>query len=120
MDPRHLVLSIAGGVAVLLTGIILFGRKPRRSGRRLLTQDDLCVTEKRILMKISELNGVLTQVETTLGKVQAEIKLLQERLADAEIPADAQASLDRLAALATALDELNPDAATDEPVDGTL
>jgi hypothetical protein len=71
--------------------------------------------QRKIMAKLSTLAGQLGVVETTLVKVQAEIVTLQGSLGDVDIPVAAQESLDRLSALATALDELNPDAVPDPP-----
>lgn len=60
--------------------------------------------------KLSELSGVLEAVNMTLVKIQTEVQTLKDSLTNAAIPTDAQASLDRLTALAKAVDELNPDA----------
>lgn len=81
-----------------------------RSHCRPATQSDLQLMEQRINMKLSELNTALSAVNTTLEKVQAEVQKLKDSLADVDLPADAQASLDRLTALAAAIDEINPDA----------
>ena len=69
-----------------------------------------------IMAKLSTLAGTLATIETTLTKVKAEIEALKASLGDVELPAEAQASLDRLTALSTALDDLNPDAPTEPPV----
>ena len=64
---------------------------------------------KGINMKLSELNTALTTVNDTLTRVQAEVQALKDSLSDVDIPAEAQASLDKLVSLAKAIDELNPD-----------
>lgn len=61
-------------------------------------------------MKLSQLNATLTEVGDKLDKVAAEVQALKDALADVDLPAEAQASLDRLVAAAQALDDLNPDA----------
>lgn len=77
-----------------------------------ITKADLQRTEDKIMAKVSSLAGTLGAVVTTLEKVLQEVETLKGQLGDAEIPADAQATLDRLTALATQLDELNPDSTT--------
>lgn len=69
----------------------------------------------KLMAKLSTLAGTLAGIETTLGKVKTEIETLKGQLGDADIPADAQATLDRLQTLATALDDLNPDAPAPTP-----
>lgn len=63
------------------------------------------------MSKLSELAGLIEGVNTRLDKVKTEVQALRDSLGDVEIPASAQASLDKLAALAQAIDEINPDAA---------
>lgn len=74
------------------------------------TKQDLRESEERTNMKLSELKGAVDAVNSQLEKVAAEVQALKDSLADAEIPADAQASLDRLAELTKNIDEINPDA----------
>ena len=62
------------------------------------------------MAKLSTLAQTLTNVGTQLDKVKTEVEALKASLEDVEIPAEAQAALDKLAAIAQALDELNPDA----------
>lgn len=86
---------------------------PIRSALDWLGWERLSETRKRhqeIMAKLSTLGGTLTAIETTLNKVKTEVEALKNQLGDVDLPADAQATLDRLSALATALDELNPDA----------
>lgn len=74
------------------------------------------------MSKLSELNTKLTAIGTQLTGVADQLAKAKDEiiaaLGDVEIPADAQASLDKLSALADglktvsqSLDELNPDAA---------
>lgn len=77
--------------------------------------DDLEETENRIMSKLSTLADSLTALETKLTKIGTEIEKLKEELEDVELPAPAQEALDRLAALAEHLDELNPDAEPEPP-----
>lgn len=67
------------------------------------------------MAKLSTLAEQLGKIETTLAKVHTEVEALKNSLGDVEIPEEAQASLDRLLAASTALDELNPDAPAPEP-----
>lgn len=60
--------------------------------------------------KLSELASKLDDIEKVLEKVQTEVQALIDALKNVEIPADAQASLDKLAAIAKTIDDLNPDA----------
>ena len=71
---------------------------------------------KKLMAKLSTLAETLATIETTLKKVKTEVEKLKEGLGDVEIPAEAQAALDRLTALSTALDDLNADAPTEPPV----
>lgn len=70
-------------------------------------------------MKVSELAGALESIETQLGKAKteivAEIKTLQDALADVDVPANAEASIGRLKGLAQGLDDLNVDPAPPTP-----
>lgn len=61
-------------------------------------------------MKLSELNAALEAVNTQLEKVKTEVQTLKDSLSNVDLPADAQASLDRLTGLAKAIDDINPDA----------
>ena len=67
-------------------------------------------------MKLSELATTMTAVSDQLAKAQSEIvaqvAALQTALADVEVPAEAQAAIDFITAIAAALDALNPDAPT--------
>lgn len=69
---------------------------------------------KIIIMKLSELQGKLdalnTQLDKSTAEIVAEVQTLKDSLGGVELPADAQASLDRLATKVQALDDLNPDA----------
>lgn len=74
------------------------------------TQFDIEQLREHIDMKLNELNAALTAVNDTLAKVQAEVEALKGSLSNVDLPADAQASLDKLSALAKAIDDINPDA----------
>jgi len=89
----------------------LFGRiHIGRLDSRPITKLDLLKLERHLGMKISELAGSLAEIETTLNKVKTEVEALKAGLGDVEIPAEAQAALNRLSDLSKTLDELNPDA----------
>lgn len=78
------------------------------------TQSDLNAIEKKVMAKLSELQAQLDALNAQLAKataeIVAEIQNLKDQLANTEIPAGAQASLDALVAKAQSLDDLNPDA----------
>lgn len=65
------------------------------------------------MTQVTELAAKLQAVNAQLSKATTEIKdqvaVLQTALGNAELPAEAQAALDTLAATAQALDDLNPD-----------
>jgi ABC-type transporter Mla subunit MlaD len=79
---------------------------------------------QKIMAKLSELSAKLTSIDDQLDKAQTEITgavaTLQQTIDDLKaqieagsdpvIPDEAQAALDRLTAVAQALDDLNPDA----------
>jgi type II secretory pathway component PulM len=65
-----------------------------------------------ILMKISELTPALAAIESTLTKIQAEVQALKDAAADADLPPEVVASIDRLSALSAAIDSINPDGTT--------
>lgn len=102
--------ALAGCLVAL--GFFLRGRRGAApSGcAGLATKRDLEQTEERINMKLSELNAALDAVNTQLEKVKTEVQTLKDSLSDVDLPADAQASLDRLTSLAKAIDDINPDA----------
>lgn len=66
---------------------------------------------KEILMKISELKGRIDRVSETTDKILKEVTTLKDSLKDADIPQDAQASLDRLEGLVKQVDDQIPDSA---------
>lgn len=86
-------------------------------------------SKHQIMAKVKDLAGALSDLNTKVGaigsqltkatgEITAEIETLKSALEDADIPEDAQASLDALtskvnalAPVAQALDDLNPDAA---------
>jgi uncharacterized phage infection (PIP) family protein YhgE len=94
---------------------ILSGFRSFWSGLKPATKRDLKETENHIMAKVSDLNDILKEIGDKLAKAQTEIvgeiSALKTALGDATIPAEAQASLDRLNTLAQALDDLNPDVA---------
>lgn len=73
-----------------------------------------------LMAKVSELNAKLVALRDQLTKVSTElttkIDTLTEQLANTEIPADAQATLDSLTASVQALDDIVPDV-TPDPID---
>lgn len=71
--------------------------------------------QENIMAKLSELAGILTAANDKLDKVKTEVEALQASLTDVELPAAAQAALDRLVGTAQRLDDLNPDAANPTP-----
>lgn len=79
------------------------------------TKFDVTRATKEIMSKLSELNTTLTGIADTLTKVQAEVQTLKDSLSNVDIPADAQASLDKLVALSKAIDDINPDAPPPPP-----
>lgn len=66
-------------------------------------------------MKVSELADAVTnigaQLEKAKAEILAEIKNLQDALADADVPAAAEAAIAALKDKAQALDDINPDVA---------
>ena len=77
--------------------------------------DKLKPTLENIMAKVSALAGLLAGIETKLDESQTEIVALitqlRDQLGDVEIPADAQATLDRLEAKSKALADIVPDVA---------
>lgn len=65
---------------------------------------------ERILMKVSQLAGVLTALTTEVDKIKTEVEALKSSLSDVELPAEAQTALDNLTTHVQAVDDLNPDA----------
>jgi len=66
---------------------------------------------QKILMKVSELAGVLTILDTEVQKIGTEVQALKDALANVDLPADAQTALNNLTTHLKAVDDLNPDAA---------
>lgn len=97
----------------MIIGFVLLGLLVLVAGKSLSAQ--IHRTERQIMAKISTLNATLNTVVTTLTKVQAEIQALKDQLIDVDIPADAQATLDRLVALAGVLDDMNADVSPPPP-----
>jgi len=66
------------------------------------------------MSKLSELAATLANLSDKLDKAKieivTEITKLKEGMGNADIPPEAQASLERLSALAQALDDIIPDA----------
>lgn len=63
-----------------------------------------------LLMKINELAGKVNAISDQLTKASTEINAQLEVLRNADLPDEAVVALDRIAAVAQALDDLNPDA----------
>lgn len=76
-------------------------------------------TKGQIMAKLSALAGQLQAIGSQLTKAKAEIvdeiAALKAALGDVDIPAEAQAALDNLAALAADLDAMNPDQPVEPP-----
>ncbi len=64
---------------------------------------------KQIMAKISSLAATVSALAEQQEKVVTEIKALKDSLSDVEIPAEAQAALDRLSAAIKSADDENPD-----------
>lgn len=63
----------------------------------------------KIMAKLSELAAKVTAVADQVDKVKTEVQKLKDSLADVDLPPEAQAALDRLAASVQAVDDINPD-----------
>lgn len=67
----------------------------------------------RIMTKLDELQGIIDKIDDQLTKATTEITNaindLKNQLANVDIPPGAQASLDKLTALAQGLDDIVPD-----------
>jgi hypothetical protein len=78
-----------------------------------VTRYDLIKLEDKIMAKVSELAGLLNAVSARLekakGEIEAEIQTLKDEIANEDLTPEAQASFDRLSAIAQGLDDLNPD-----------
>jgi prefoldin subunit 5 len=70
------------------------------------TKQDL----RRINMKLNELAGQLTSLADQVDKIKLEVEALKASLENVELPAEAQAALERLGAAVKAVDDANPDA----------
>jgi hypothetical protein len=79
-----------------------------------LTKRDLIELDK-IIMKNSEVGPFVETVIARLAKISAEVQTLKGTLTDAEVSPETKASLDRLDTATQALDDLNPDAAAENP-----
>ncbi len=55
-------------------------------------------TERIILMKVTDLAAALSALDTKITGVQASVDALKASLANVDLPADAQAALDKLTA----------------------
>lgn len=64
----------------------------------------------KILMKINELAGALTALDTEVQKIATEVQALKDSLSNVDLPPAAQTALDNLTAHVKAVDDLNPDA----------
>lgn len=60
-------------------------------------------------MKVSELADTLTALSDQVDKIAKEVQALKDALTNVDIPANAQAALDRLTAAIKGVDDLNPD-----------
>ncbi len=79
------------------------------------------LNHKKVMSKLSQLESTLASVNSTLEKARTEIvdavAALQDQInnsTDPELSAATQAQLDRLTAVASSLDALNPDAEVPE------
>jgi hypothetical protein len=72
----------------------------------------------KMALKQSELAAKFDAQTALVQKIADEIQVLVNALKNAEIPADAQASLDRLDAALKSADDLNPDQAPPPPPPG--
>lgn len=70
---------------------------------------DLMETERVIMAKLSTLASTLEALADKLDKVFVEVTALKTALADVDLPPGAVAALDRLTAIAQAVDDINPD-----------
>lgn len=61
-------------------------------------------------MKLTDLANAFTKLADQVTKIDAEIKALKDALANTDLPADAQAALDRLTAVVQTADDETPDA----------
>ena len=75
----------------------------------------LAAMEQRINVKLSELSAKLTAVADQVDKVKTEVQNLKDSLTNVELPADAQAALDRLTESVNAVDAINPDVVIEPP-----
>lgn len=82
----------------------------------------IVISTKLIMSRLNDLETTLTTINAELEKAQAEIiaavAALQDQINNAgnpELSAGAQAQLDRLAAVAQSLDNLNPDSTDQNP-----
>lgn len=68
---------------------------------------------EKLMATVAELKGQIDAISAQLDKasaeILAEIKTLEDKLANTTIPDDAQASIDSLKAKVQALDDINPD-----------
>lgn len=65
---------------------------------------------RKLNMKVSELEARLDAEVAKVEKIAAEVQILKDTLSDTELPPAAVASLERLSAALTAVDNLNEDA----------
>lgn len=72
-------------------------------------QTDLMEMEKRIMAKVNELAAIIDGLNTKVEKVRVEVQALKDSLSNVDLPADAQAALDRLTASIQTVDDINPD-----------
>lgn len=58
---------------------------------------------QKIMSKVSDLNAILVAADATLTTILSEVQTLEASLTNVDLPADAQASLDKLNSLVTAI-----------------
>lgn len=69
----------------------------------------------KLLMKVNQLADKINALAGQLTKASGEINAQLEVLRNADLPDDAVAALDKIAAVTQALDDLNPDAPVPAP-----
>jgi hypothetical protein len=66
-------------------------------------------TQNIILMRVSEIQPALTNIETVLEQIRVEVTALVESTRDGELPAEVAATLERLRVLADHIQSIVPD-----------
>ena len=74
------------------------------------TKQQLDETENRLMAKLSTLAATLTAIADGVDKVKVEVQALKDSLGDVDLPAEAEAALERLTVAVKAVDDINPDA----------